>query len=88
MVYALAPISDRSCFDALQYGQYDLLKMAGVVVSTLAADHPLEGLVLLRNVPTAFSSMMLWTLVFAADMAAGFTVDPKNRRRNEMMGNW
>lgn len=32
--------------------------------------------------------MMLWTLVFAADMAAGFTVDPKNRRKNEMVGNW
>lgn len=39
------------------------------------------------NLPTAFSSMMLWALVFAADMAAGFTLEAKNLRRNEMVGN-
>lgn len=38
MVYALAPISDRSCFDALQYGQYDLLKTAGVVVFDISCE--------------------------------------------------
>ena len=38
------------------------------------------------NLPTAFSSMMLWALVFAADMAAGFTLEAKNLRRNEMLG--
>jgi hypothetical protein len=40
------------------------------------------------NIPTAFSSMMLCTLVFAAeDMAAGLTVVVvKNLRRNEMVG--
>ena len=37
-------------------------------------------------IPTAFSSMMLWALVFAADMAAGLTDEPKKRRRKEMMG--
>ena len=30
--------------------------------------------------------MMLWALVFAADMAAGFTAEPKRRRKNEMLG--
>ena len=29
--------------------------------------------------------MMPWVLVFAADMAAGFTLEPKNLRRNEMV---
>ena len=38
------------------------------------------------SIPTAFSSMMPWALVFAADMAAGFTLEPKNLRRNEMVG--
>ena len=28
------------------------------------------------NIPTAFSSIMLWALVFAADMAAGLTDEP------------
>ncbi len=31
--------------------------------------------------------MMLWALVFAADMAAGLTLEAKNLRRNEMLGN-
>lgn len=31
--------------------------------------------------------MMLCALVFAADMAAGFTLEPKNLRKNEMLGN-
>ena len=30
--------------------------------------------------------MMPWALVFAADMAAGLTLEPKNLRRNEMVG--
>ena len=30
--------------------------------------------------------MMLWALVFAADMAAGLTLEAKNLRRNEMLG--
>ena len=30
---------------------------------------------------------MPWALVFAADMAAGFKLEPKNLRRNEMLGN-
>ncbi len=38
------------------------------------------------NIPTAFSSMMLWALVFAADMAAGLTDEPKKRLRKEMVG--
>lgn len=29
--------------------------------------------------------MMPWVLVFAADMAAGFTLEPKNLRRNEIV---
>lgn len=29
--------------------------------------------------------MMPWALVFAADMAAGLTLEPKNLRRNEMV---
>lgn len=29
---------------------------------------------------------MPWALVFAADMAAGFTLEPNNLRKNEMMG--
>ena len=29
--------------------------------------------------------MMPWALVVAADMAAGFTPEPKNLRRNEMV---
>lgn len=29
---------------------------------------------------------MPWALVFAAAMAAGFTFEPKNLRRNEMVG--
>ena len=37
------------------------------------------------NIPTALSSMMPWALVVAADMAAGFTPEPKNLRRNEMV---
>ena len=39
------------------------------------------------NLPTALSSMMPWALVFAADMAPGLTLEAKNLRRNEMMGN-
>ncbi len=31
--------------------------------------------------------MMPWALVFAADMAAGLTLEAKNLRRNEMVGN-
>ena len=31
--------------------------------------------------------MMPWALVFAADMAAGLTLEAKNLRRNEMLGN-
>ena len=30
--------------------------------------------------------MMPWALVLAADMAAGFTLEPNNLRRNEMVG--
>ena len=45
--------------------------------------HLLEDL----DLPTALSSMMPWALVFAADMAAGFTLEPNNLRRNEMLGN-
>lgn len=30
---------------------------------------------------------MPWALVVAADMAAGLTLEPKNLRRNEMVGN-
>ena len=41
----------------------------------------------MSSLPTAFSCMMLWALVFAADMAAGFTLEAKNLRRNEMLGN-
>ena len=39
------------------------------------------------NVPTALSSMMPWALVVAADMAAGVTLEPKNLRKKEMLGN-
>ena len=39
------------------------------------------------DLPTALSSMMPSALVFAADMAAGFTLEPKSLRRNEMLGN-
>ncbi len=39
------------------------------------------------SIPTALSSMMPWALVFAADMAAGLILEPKNLRRNEMVGN-
>ena len=45
--------------------------------------HILDHIVL----PTALSSMMPSALVFAADMAAGFTLERKNLRRNEMLGN-
>ncbi len=38
------------------------------------------------SIPTALSSMMPWALVFAADMAAGLTLEPKNLLRNEMVG--
>lgn len=38
------------------------------------------------SIPTAFSSMMVWALVFAADMAAEFTDVPKSLRRKEMVG--
>ena len=38
-------------------------------------------------IPTAFSSMMFWALVLAADILMGLTDDEKNLRRNEMMGN-
>lgn len=31
--------------------------------------------------------MMFWAFVFAADMAAGLTLEAKNLRRNEMLGN-
>ena len=41
-----------------------------------------------RNIPTPFSSMIFWTLVFAADIVAGLGgVEAKNLRRNEMLGN-
>lgn len=39
------------------------------------------------SLPTALSSMMPWVLVVAADMAAGFTLEPKSLRRNEILGN-
>lgn len=39
------------------------------------------------DLPTALSSMMPSVLVFAADIAAGFTLERKNLRRNEMLGN-
>lgn len=40
------------------------------------------------NVPTAFSSIMPWAFVFAADIAAGLgALLKKKRRRNEMVGN-
>ena len=38
------------------------------------------------SIPTALSSMMPSALVFAADMAAGLMLEPKNLRRNEMVG--
>ena len=38
------------------------------------------------DLPTAFSSMMFWALVFAAAMVTGLLAEPKRRRRNEMMG--
>lgn len=38
------------------------------------------------SIPTALSSMMPWALVLAADMAAGLMLEPKNLRRNEMVG--
>ena len=42
-----------------------------------------------RYIPTGFSSMIFWALVFAADMFAGVTVvEVKNRRKNEMVGKW
>lgn len=42
-----------------------------------------------EDVPTGFSSMMVWTLVLVADMLAGLKLrEPKKRRRNEMVGNW
>jgi len=41
-----------------------------------------------QDVPTALSSMMPCALVFAADMAAGLTLEPKKRRRKEMLGRW
>ena len=31
--------------------------------------------------------MMLWAFVLAADIAAGLTLEAKNLRRNEMLGN-
>lgn len=41
-----------------------------------------------RDVPTALSLMMPSALVFAADMAAGLMLEPKNRLRKEMVGKW
>jgi len=44
-----------------------------------------------KDIPTPFSSMMLWALTFAADIAAGDVgvKDPKRRRNMEaMVGNW
>ncbi len=39
------------------------------------------------HLPTAFSSMILWALVFAADMAAEWVAEErKNRLRKAMMG--
>ena len=38
------------------------------------------------NLPTAFSSIIDWALVFAADMAAGLARVPKRRRRKEILG--
>ena len=45
--------------------------------------HLLDGV----DLPTALSSIMPSVLVFAADMAAGFTLERKNLRRKEMLGN-
>ncbi len=42
---------------------------------------------MIANIPTALSSIIPWALVLAADMAAGLTLEPKNLRRNEMLGN-
>ena len=39
-----------------------------------------------QNVPTALSSMIPCALVFAADIAAGFTLEAKKRRRKEILG--
>jgi hypothetical protein len=40
------------------------------------------------NIPTGFSSMILWALVFAADIFTALVgVERNNLRRNEMMGN-
>ena len=38
------------------------------------------------DIPTALSSMMPWALVFAADIAAGLTREPKNLRKKEILG--
>lgn len=41
-----------------------------------------------EDVPTAFSSMMFWALVFAADMAAEWVAEERKKRdRNAMVGN-
>jgi hypothetical protein len=43
---------------------------------------------MIKNVPTAFSSMIFCALVFAADIAAGFAgVEWNSLSRNEMVGN-
>lgn len=42
-MYALAPISVKSCFDALQYGQYDLLKTAVVMVFNISCGSCTQG---------------------------------------------
>lgn len=41
-----------------------------------------------KDIPTAFSSMIFWALVFAADMAAEWVADERKKRdRNAMLGN-
>ena len=69
---------------ALQYGQYDLLNTATLQYKSACVDEVRRRS---SSLPTAFSSMMPWAFVFAADMAAGFAREAKNLRRNEMLGN-
>lgn len=69
---------------ALQYGHQDLLKTAVHRLGCTVQKEIVEG----QNIPTALSSMIPCALVFAADMAAGLTLEPKKRRRKEMLGRW
>ena len=82
-MYGFAPNSLSNCFEALQYGHQDLLKTATMVVS-IRGGKLFERWT--RDVPTALSSMMPCALVFAADIAAGLTLEPKKRRRKEILG--